>query len=160
MKDFYKYPQINQDFHYQDLIVVNSGHTEIRPGSVYPSPNHPPHHYFIFLHGRVLEEYQLIYISMGKGILETKSGGKHPVTVGDVILLFPEEWHRYRPDEKTGWTENWVGFTGNVSMLNNGRQNYTNPVFLKIPYSGKKYGMIFILKRMLKSRKIDKQLIK
>jgi AraC-like DNA-binding protein len=34
------------------------------------------------------------------------------VGAGDVILLFPGVWHRYRPDPKTGWTEKWVQFNG------------------------------------------------
>lgn len=28
------------------------------------------------------------------------------------ILLFPGEWHSYRPSPKTGWHEYWIGFTG------------------------------------------------
>lgn len=29
-----------------------------------------------------------------------------------MFLLFPGEWHNYRPDPHTGWHESWVGFTG------------------------------------------------
>jgi AraC-like DNA-binding protein len=32
-----------------------------------------------------------------------------------VIFLFPGVWHRYQPDEKTGWDEHWVGFDGDVA---------------------------------------------
>lgn len=31
---------------------------------------------------------------------------------GKFILLFPGEWHSYRPSPKTGWHEYWIGFTG------------------------------------------------
>jgi AraC-like ligand binding domain len=37
------------------------------------------------------------------------------VDAGQVIFLFPGVWHRYRPDEKTGWDEHWVGFDGDVA---------------------------------------------
>lgn len=131
VKDFYKYLQINQDFAYRDLIVINAGHTHIPPGTVYPPVSHPGHHYFNFYRGRMIEEYQIIYISEGKGILETESGGKRKINPGDVIILFPGEWHTYKPIERTGWTENWVGFTGGASMLENARHllSRNDPVF-------------------------------
>ena len=31
---------------------------------------------------------------------------------GKFILLFPGEWHSYRPSPKTGWHEYWIGFRG------------------------------------------------
>ncbi|MEI9919069.1 MAG: AraC family transcriptional regulator [Bacteroidota bacterium] len=119
MENFYKYLQTNHDFGYDDLVVVNAGHTKVSPNSAYPAIGHPSHHNFNFVQGRVIDEYQMIYISQGKGLFESKSFGETTVEAGDTIFLFPGEWHRYKPDESTGWTENWIGFTGRVSMLNN-----------------------------------------
>jgi hypothetical protein len=28
--------------------------------------------------------------------------------------LFPGEWHRFKPNQKTGWDEFWVGFKGDI----------------------------------------------
>jgi AraC-like DNA-binding protein len=117
MENFYKYLQVNQDYTYDDVVVHNAGHTHIQPDAVYPPGKHPDHHQFSFRKGRVIYEYQLIYITEGRGTLQTQSGGKFQIMAGDGFLLFPGEWHRYKPDTKTGWTESWVGFKGKNSFL-------------------------------------------
>jgi len=118
MDDFYKYLQVNQGYAFEALVVHNAGHTHIEPDSIYPPGRHPDHHQFDFEQGRVIDEYQLIYITGGKGILQTQSGGKYKIEAGDGFLIFPGEWHRYKPDTLTGWTESWVGFKGTNSFLN------------------------------------------
>jgi AraC-like DNA-binding protein/quercetin dioxygenase-like cupin family protein len=117
MDDFYKYIQVNQEYAFEELVVRNAGHTHIEPDTVYPPGQHPDHHHFSFRQGRVIDEYQLIYITAGKGVLQTKSGGKFEISAGDGFLIYPGEWHRYKPDTRSGWTENWVGFKGNNSFL-------------------------------------------
>lgn len=131
MDDFFKYIQISQDYLFKDLVVLNAGHTQIGPDTIYPSGQHPDHHYFSFGQGRVIDEFQLIYISSGRGILETQSGGKYKIEAGDGFLLFPGEWHRYKPDEQIGWTENWVGFKGANSLLKSSEHliSRSRPVF-------------------------------
>lgn len=34
------------------------------------------------------------------------------VKAGDIFLLFPGEWHTYRPLSNKGWTSYWIGFKG------------------------------------------------
>jgi AraC-like DNA-binding protein len=36
----------------------------------------------------------------------------HPRRVGCILVLFPGIWHRYSPDQKTGWVENWIECRG------------------------------------------------
>lgn len=31
---------------------------------------------------------------------------------GELIILFPGEWHNYSPDKESGWQEYWIGFKG------------------------------------------------
>ncbi|WP_349316228.1 AraC family transcriptional regulator [Chitinophaga sp. MM2321] len=96
------------------LHVLNVGYSHIKKEQPYPSKEHPLHHYFNWSKGRVLDEYQIIYISRGKGYFESASCESKTVNEGDIILLFPGEWHRFKPESKTGWDEFWVGCKGNI----------------------------------------------
>lgn len=92
--------------------AVNSvGFQEVGPGEPYPPGNHPSRYLFSEERGRVLQEYQLLYIVKGQGRFRSASL-PHPVPVpqGSLMLLFPGEWHSYRPLEDTGWKEYWIGF--------------------------------------------------
>ena len=57
----------------------------------------------------------MVYISKGKGIFQSTQGGLIPINAGDAFLLFPGEWHRYRPDPEVGWTEYWIRFNGDYA---------------------------------------------
>lgn len=120
----------------KDLLwggAVNSvGSQPIEPGESYPPSNHPVRYVFTPDSGRVLNEYQLIYLIRGKGEFKSKSvpqGVK--VQAGDAFLLFPGEWHSYHPDTETGWTEYWIGFNGKfINMLEeSGAISRVHPVF-------------------------------
>ncbi|WP_188555019.1 AraC family ligand binding domain-containing protein [Edaphobacter dinghuensis] len=58
-----------------------------------------------------LAECQIVYIFEGAGTLETDKLTIR-VHAGDAMLLSPNQWHRYKPDDATGWHEYWVGFSG------------------------------------------------
>ena len=95
-------------------LAVNSvGFQEVGPGEAYPPSNHPSRYLFTVERGRVLDEYQLIYVTRGEGRFRSASR-PHPLPVrqGSLFLLFPGEWHSYRPAEETGWKEYWIGFKG------------------------------------------------
>lgn len=93
--------------------VTGAGEATIPAGAVYPPPKlHPEFYDFTWGRGRTLPEYQLIYLSRGAGEFESAATGLRAVSAGAVLLLFPGVWHRYRPAADTGWTEHWVGFSG------------------------------------------------
>jgi AraC-like DNA-binding protein len=58
-----------------------------------------------------LHEYQINYITEGEGVIETTSG-ESIIKEGSVIILKPEQWHRYKPLKNKGWKEHYVGFNG------------------------------------------------
>lgn len=94
------------------LTVCSVGYQKVNPGDPYPPSGHNKEYLFNPEKGRTLREYQLLYIIKGKGTLVTAHGGTHHVREGDMFLLFPDEWHTYRPSETTGWEEYWIGFQG------------------------------------------------
>jgi len=87
------------------------GHACILPGKPHPPPRHPEGRAFTWERGRVLSAFQLLAISQGRGILESRSGSAH-LSAGSVFLLPPGYWHRNRPEPETGWTEDWVELGG------------------------------------------------
>lgn len=94
------------------LTVTTVGFERIEPGAVYPTDRHIDSHVFSVEKGRVLTEYQLVYITEGCGVFESASVPRMDIGPGTVFLLFPDEWHTYRPDAKVGWNQYWIGFKG------------------------------------------------
>ncbi|MDR0742820.1 MAG: AraC family transcriptional regulator [Tannerella sp.] len=113
------------------IVVTTVGRQLIPPHSSYPLSQHPESHIFNPDNGRVLKEYQLIYIPEGSGYFESKSCKKRKITAGTMILLFPNEWHTYEPDKDRGWVEYWVGFHGLHidNRVKNGFFSPATPVF-------------------------------
>ncbi len=99
-------------------LTINSvGHQNVKSGEAYPPGNHPTRYLFSPGKGRILDEYQLLYIVKGSGeFLSESTGREKPLSVseGSMFMLFPGEWHNYRPDPHTGWDEYWIGFQGEV----------------------------------------------
>jgi AraC-like DNA-binding protein len=92
-----------------NLSVV--GTASISKNSNYPPSGHPTGYSFDWQAGRILHEYQINYITEGFGILENKNG-TFRISPGTIVVLFPGEWHRYRPLKSTGWKEHYIGFNG------------------------------------------------
>jgi len=88
------------------------GYAQIPPALIYPPRIHPSGYFFTWEKGRVLQEYQINYITEGSGVFET-STDQFQVVPGSMLILRPGMWHRYKPDPQTGWNEHYIGFNGN-----------------------------------------------
>jgi AraC-like DNA-binding protein len=125
-----KYLVANYEDELWGMFVTSIGFQTILPDTEYPPKWHPLSHWFKPANGRVLHEHQIIYIIKGEGIFQSASCKATKVFSGTIILLFPEEWHTYRPVKNTGWDVYWVGFNGKIiyNLLLNNFFSVTNPV--------------------------------
>lgn len=102
--------------------VNTIGFESISAHESYPSTVHPREYSFNFERGRILHEFQLVYITKGKGQYASQQIQQCDIQEGTIILIKPGEWHTYRPDKTSGWESYWVGFSGlgaeNLSSLN------------------------------------------
>jgi AraC-like DNA-binding protein len=96
------------------LYVTGAGGSCVLPGSLYPRKGHPELYDFTWRSGRVLPEFQFVFITEGKGEFETRKSGLKPVAAGTMLILRPDVWHRYRPCKNTGWTEYWISVNGDL----------------------------------------------
>ncbi|MFQ7114201.1 AraC family transcriptional regulator [Hallella bergensis] len=94
------------------LTVSTVGYEEIAPGDEYPTHGHADGYYFRPEKGRILNEYQLLYITEGEGVFSSTSVKKAKLRAGDLFMLFPGEWHSYHPTPDVGWKSHWIGFRG------------------------------------------------
>ncbi len=126
-----RYFGISQTDEAWGLVVTTIGYQPVPPHSSYPLSQHPESHVFDPENGRMLKEYQLIYISEGRGWFRSSSCRRREVRAGTMILLFPGEWHTYEPDPDCGWFEYWVGFRGEEMdrRVTSGFFSPRNPVF-------------------------------
>lgn len=110
----FKYLLVNERDKKFGLTVNTVGFQPIAPDTIYPSTDHPKNYYFNPCKGRVLSEYQILYITKGKGTFTSESTKKGIVKKGQIILLFPGQWHTYCPSTDTGWNEYYIGFEGAI----------------------------------------------
>ena len=110
-RDQHKYLTYNPVDEKWGITVTTIGYQFIPPQGHYPLAHHPTSYSFNPRDGRVLNEYQLVYITKGSGTFAYEG---HEITVqaGTMLFLFPGVRHHYCPDPRTGWDEYWVGFKG------------------------------------------------
>ena len=154
MTNYYKYLPTSSGDESWGLHVLNTGCNRISSGEMYPSTQHPAHHYFNWNKGRILDEYQIIYIAKGEGLFESEGCKQQKVNEGTVLLLFPGEWHRFKPSKQTGWDEYWVGYKGAI-MENLVRQRFfcAQKAILHV---GVSEGIIDLLEKIIETTKKEK----
>ncbi len=110
----FKYLNITEDDTDYGLWVSTVGFQSIGKGMDYPIEGHPSGYFFNPDKGRVLNEFQFIFISKGEGVFSTAGREDVKVKRGNIIMVFPNQWHSYRPVPEKGWDEYYIGFGGGI----------------------------------------------
>lgn len=116
IQTYFKYLPLNQNLLSWGFYVYDSGFAVIPRGAAYPPQQHPEDHYFHWERGRILPNYTLLYITAGEGEVETAAAGAQAIRAGELLVVHPGQWHRYRPNRRTGWEEHWVEFSGDFAQ--------------------------------------------
>ena len=107
-------------------MTVNSvGTQRIIPDYVSypPKTGHPDEYLFDPVKGRVLDCYQILYITDGSGYYYMDPGKRVEIRSGNMLILRPNVWHSYFPKKETGWKEYWIGLQG-INIDNRFKNNF------------------------------------
>ncbi|HVU35671.1 MAG TPA: AraC family transcriptional regulator [Opitutaceae bacterium] len=96
----------------REIYVTSAGRLVYGPGQAYPCVGHPDEYKFNWQRGRVLADFALVLLEAGAGEFEDRSLGRVRWKAGELLLLPPGVWHRYRPGREEGWTESWLCVNG------------------------------------------------
>lgn len=126
----FKYLLVSEKDKKFGLTVNTVGFQPITQNAKYPSTEHPKSYYFNPGKGRTLSEYQIVYISKGRGTFKSDSTKKTDIVKGQAIILFPGQWHTYKPLKETGWNEYYICFEGDIidKIVENGFITPSNQV--------------------------------
>jgi len=94
------------------MLCTTAGSVNVPPGTAYPPQrDEHPALFRTVAEGRILPEFQMVYITEGEGIFLC-DGRTYQVKPGCVMMVLPGLKHIYKPIFETGWQEYWVGFKG------------------------------------------------
>lgn len=113
MKPGYHYFEVGERDLAAGMYLTSVGWGGVSGGVSYPATGHPEDYDFTWSRGRVLTDTALVFIATGKGEFETREG-RSDWHAGRAVLLPPGLWHRYRPQSDSGWTEYWLGLSGEL----------------------------------------------
>lgn len=110
--DFYRYMPISRQDRDWGLYVTAGGKQTNGDGAT--RDRHPVGYEYHWNKGRVFaDQFSIMCLTEGAPYeFETEATGVLTVEVGDVFLLFPQVWHRYRCNSGVRHTHVWAVFGG------------------------------------------------
>lgn len=111
-EEFFRYLPVSRRTVRWGLYLTGCGHVSLPASGEHPPRGHPELYQFCWDQGRVLPEYQFIYLTRGAGTFESAGTGTRKLAAGNLIVLFPGIWHRYRPACRSSWETLWIGVDG------------------------------------------------
>jgi len=110
--DLFRYLPVSDRTLRFGLCLIGCGHLRVESHGEHPPREHPQLYRFRWDRGRVLPEYQAIYLAEGEGVFDSSPTGQRRIAAGDVLILFPGVWHRYKPSPGSTWETWWISFNG------------------------------------------------
>ena len=110
---YFDYLPIRQSELDWGMYVTVAGRESGSAGCAYPQPGHPQAYNFNPAAGRVLPEWQLLYIERGVWRFTSQFTDSTVLQPGNVVMLFPGVWHSYCPEPDSEWSDYYMGFSGN-----------------------------------------------
>lgn len=98
------------------LVCTTTGFQNVAVNQNYPlnSTKHLSSYLFNASAGRILNEFQIVYITEGEGYFISQYCQKTEIRPGTIIMVHPSVRHIYYPKKEVGWREYWVGFKGEI----------------------------------------------
>ena len=130
-RSYFQYLPIGPKERQWDIYVTGTGReTLVGINDSDYAKGHPAPYYYHWENGRVLHEFAVLFFTKGRGEFESETTGKKIITAGNVVLVFPGLWHRYRPVGDAGWTAHWATFGGGYMkhLVQEGFFSPDNPV--------------------------------
>lgn len=110
-KEEFRYLTASRDERRWGLFVPGIGYAiDQRQGLV--DPSHPRPYFHTKPEGRILPEYQLIYVTRGEGYFRSETTAPLPLAAGNLFVLFPGVWHCFDCRPGTAWDLRWIGVHG------------------------------------------------
>lgn len=112
-ENFFRYFRHDANDEAWQLYATTIGRVKVESGAEYPyrQEDHPAVYTLDWATGRILNEFQFLYIAEGSGRFRSFEG-ERLLFPGSLAVLVPGERHWYRPDPESGWKEYWIGFKG------------------------------------------------
>lgn len=111
-ESFLHYLPFSEEDEKLGMVCTTAGCIEVAPQTEYPPDRYKhPALFRLVAEGRVLPEFQAVYVTKGEGVFGAE-GTAYTVTPGSLMLILPGMKHFYKPVYEIGWYEYWVGFKG------------------------------------------------
>lgn len=116
-KNLFAYFPVSDDLLAMGFYLTGAGMQSVSANEARRWPPHPNIYAFTWDRGRMLPEYQLVYLSVGAGEFESHETGRIDIKPGMAMILVPDVWHRYRPHPGQVWGGYWLSFQGEIPHI-------------------------------------------
>jgi AraC-like DNA-binding protein len=102
---------INSDNYLNFGLTVNSvGYKTILPNENIARAGRSKDYKYQYKKGRVTDEFKLIYITKGNGIVQFENTGETEISKGKILIIMPHQKYEYYHINDTEWKEYFIRF--------------------------------------------------